>query len=47
MPKQPHNEHELELALTRLAGSNLEAVKFRSLKSCTVSRNREVPVFVI
>ncbi len=27
MGKQPHNEHELELALTRCAGSNLAAVE--------------------
>ena len=33
MPKQPHNEHELELALTRLAGSNLDAVKYRDMIS--------------
>jgi hypothetical protein len=33
MPKQPHNEHELELALTRLAGSNLGAVKYRDMMS--------------
>ena len=26
MAKQPHNEHELELALTRLSGSNIAAV---------------------
>ena len=31
MPKQPHNEHELELALTRLAGSNLAAVVYRDI----------------
>ena len=31
MPKQPHNEHELELALTRLAGSNLAAVVYRDM----------------
>ena len=31
MPKQPHNEHELELALTRLAGSNLTAVVYRDI----------------
>ena len=31
MPKQPHNEHELELALTRLAGSNLAAVVYREM----------------
>lgn len=36
MPKQPHNEHELELALTRLAGSNLEAVKYRDMMSGVV-----------
>ena len=31
MSKQPHNEHELELALTRLAGSNLAAVVYRDM----------------
>ena len=31
MAKQPHNEHELELALTRLAGSNLAAVEYRDI----------------
>lgn len=31
MGKQPHNEHELELALTRLAGSNLAAVEYRDI----------------
>ena len=31
MAKQPHNEHELELALTRLAGSNLAAVEHRDI----------------
>lgn len=31
MPKQPHNEHELELALTRLAGSSLAAVVYRDI----------------
>ena len=36
MSKQPHNEHELELSLTRLAGSNLEAVKYRDMMSGVV-----------
>ena len=36
MPKQPHNEHELELAL-----------HFRFLKNCTVSLSQAVAVFVI
>ena len=31
MAKQPHNEHELELALTRFAGSNLAAVECRDI----------------
>lgn len=31
MGKQPHNEHELELALTRFAGSNLAAVECRDI----------------
>ena len=31
MPKQPHNEHELELALTRYAGSNIAAVECRDI----------------
>jgi len=31
MAKQPHNEHELELALTRLAGSNIAAVEYRDI----------------
>ena len=31
MAKQPHNEHELELALTRLAGSNIVAVEYRDI----------------
>ena len=31
MAKQPHNEHELELALTRLAGSNMAAVEYRDI----------------
>ena len=31
MPKQPHNEHELELALTRYAGSNIAAVEYRDI----------------
>ena len=31
MAKQPHNEHELELALTRLAGSNVAAVEYRDM----------------
>lgn len=31
MPKQPHNEHELELALTRLAGSSLASVVYRDI----------------
>ena len=29
--KQPHNEHELELALVRLAGSNVAAVEYRDI----------------
>lgn len=31
MPKPPHNEHELELALTRLSGSSLTAVIYRDI----------------
>lgn len=31
MAKQPHNEHELELALTRLSGSNIAAVEYRDI----------------
>ena len=31
MAKQPHNEHELELALTRLAGSGVAAIEHRNL----------------
>ena len=31
MAKQPHNEHELELVLTRLAGSNIAAVEYRDI----------------
>ncbi len=31
MPKAPHNEHELELALYRFAGSNVEAVEWRDM----------------
>lgn len=31
MSKQPYSEHELELALTRLAGSNLAAVVYRDI----------------
>ena len=31
MAKQPHNEHELELALARLAGSNIAAVEYRDI----------------
>ena len=36
MAKQPHNEHELELALTRLAGSNVAAVEFRDIMAGVV-----------
>lgn len=36
MAKPPHNEHELELALTRLAGSNVAAVEYRDLMSGVV-----------
>lgn len=36
MAKQPHNEHELELALTRLAGSNLAAVEYRDMMAGVV-----------
>ena len=31
MPKQPHNEHELELALTRYVGSNIAAIECRDI----------------
>jgi hypothetical protein len=31
MAKPPRNEHELELALTRLAGSNIAAVEYRDI----------------
>ena len=31
MAKQPHNEHELELALVRLAGPNVSAVEYRDI----------------
>ncbi len=31
MPKAPHNEHELELALYRFAGSNVDAVEWRDM----------------
>ena len=31
MAKQPHNEHELELALARLTGSNIAAVEYRDI----------------
>ena len=40
MAKQPHNEHELELALTRLAGSNVAAVKVAWGLSPVVCRGR-------
>lgn len=30
MPKPPHNEHELELALSRFAGSSLGAIEWRN-----------------
>ena len=36
MAKQPHNEHELELALTRLAGSNVAAVEYRDIMAGVV-----------
>ena len=36
MAKQPHNEHELELALTRLAGSNIVAVEYRDIMAGVV-----------
>lgn len=36
MAKQPHNEHELELALTRLAGSNIAAVEYRDIMAGVV-----------
>lgn len=36
MVKPPHNEHELELALTRLAGSNVAAVEYRDIMSGVV-----------
>ena len=36
MAKQPHNEHELELALTRLAGSNISAVEYRDIMAGVV-----------
>lgn len=36
MARQPHNEHELELALTRLAGSNLAAVEYRDIMAGVV-----------
>ena len=36
MAKPPHNEHELELALTRLAGSNVAAVEYRDIMSGVV-----------
>lgn len=31
MPKQPHNEHALELALTQYAGSNIAAIECRDI----------------
>ena len=36
MAKHPHNEHELELALTRLAGSNIAAVEYRDIMAGVV-----------
>lgn len=36
MAKQPHNEHELELALTRFAGSNIAAVECRDVMAGVV-----------
>lgn len=36
MAKQPHNEHELELALTRLAGSNIAALEYRDIMAGVV-----------
>ena len=36
MAKPPHNEHELELALTRFAGSNLAAVEYRDIMAGVV-----------
>ena len=36
MARQPHNEHELELALTRLAGSNVAAVEYRDIMAGVV-----------
>lgn len=36
MAKRPHNEHELELALTRLSGSNVAAVEYRNVMAGVV-----------
>ncbi len=36
MAEQPHNEHELELALTRLAGSSVAAVECRDIMAGVV-----------
>ena len=36
MPKQPHNEHELELALTRYVGSNVAAIECRDIMAGVV-----------
>lgn len=36
MAKQPHNEHELELLLVRLAGSNVAAVECRDIMAGVV-----------
>jgi len=46
MAKQPHNEHELEIALTRFAGSNLAAavppkLRIEISKTCCFLENAQ------
>lgn len=47
MPKPPHNEHELELALTRFAGSNLVAVEWRDMMASVILAQMLPPGSVI